>query len=119
TDRRPNTATVTHSTGPAVPDATVTATKLETNVDTKTSSPDAGAYRLPYLRLGRYKITVAKPGFRTAVQDNVTLMVAQTLTVDFKLEVGQVTETVTVAAESPLIETSSAETGRYVSKREF
>ncbi|MDQ6666355.1 MAG: hypothetical protein M3Z23_18410, partial [Acidobacteriota bacterium] len=59
------------------------------------------------------------PGFRTSVEENVTLRVAQTLTVDFKLELGQITDKVTVSGEAPLIETSSPEIGRYVSKREF
>ena len=47
------------------------------------------------------------------------MAVAQTLTIDFKLEVGQVSERVIVSSEPPLLETGSAEIGQYVTKREF
>ena len=66
-----------------------------------------------------YRLTVTKTGFRSAAVDNVALRVAQTLTVDFKLEVGQVSDSVSVSAEPPLIETGTAEIGRYVSEKEF
>ena len=110
---------ITDATGSVVPGATVTATNVETNVETQATSTDAGVYRLPYIPAGTYKISVSKPGFQTAVAENVILHVAQTLTVDFKLQVGAVSEQVTVSSEAPLLESSSAEVGRYVSKKEF
>ena len=111
--------TVTDASGAAVPNATVVAVQTETNVETKATSTASGIYRMPYLPLGTYRISVSAPGFRTAVAENITLRVAQNLTVDFKLEVGQITEQITVGAETPQLETSSAEIGRYVSKKEF
>ena len=51
---------------------------------------------MPYIPLGTYKISVSAPGFKTAVAENVQLRVGQTLTVNFKLELGQVTENITV-----------------------
>ena len=110
---------VTDASGAIVGDATVTATETATGVETRTKTTDAGVYRMPYLPEGQYRITATKAGFRTSVAENVTLLVAQTLTVDMKLEVGGVNETVEVAAQNPLVETSSSETGRYVTKREF
>ena len=74
---------------------------------------------MPSLPSGTYRITVTSPGFKSAVRDNVGLSVAQTLTVDFTLEVGNVTDQVTVSGEPPLIETGTAEIGSYVSKKEF
>jgi len=111
--------TVTDASGAVLPNATVTATEIATNAETKTSTTDAGVYRMPGLPSGLYRLTISVAGFRTSVEENVTLRVAQTLTVDFKLELGQVTERVNVSGEAPLIETSSPEIGRYVSKREF
>lgn len=111
--------TVTDASGAVVPQAMVVATEIATGVETRTTTTDAGIYRMPYLPLGDYRITVTKPGFRTSAVQNVTLRVAQTLTVDVKMELGAVNEVVNVASESPLVETSSSETGRYVSKREF
>src|SRR3982074_2681291 len=92
--------TVTDKSGAAVPRATVTAVQIETNVETKATTTDTGVYRMPYLPLGTYRFTASAPGFRTDVTDNVILRVAQTVTVDFRLEVGQVNEQVTVSADS-------------------
>jgi hypothetical protein len=97
----------------------VTARNIATNLEFKAVTTEAGVYRLPYLPAGSYKISVTATGFRTSIADNVDLAVAQTLTVDLKLELGQVTEQVTISSEPPLIETGTAEIGRYVTKREF
>ena len=111
--------TIVDTSGAVVPNATVRVTNIETNVDTTATTTDAGVFRLPYLPPGRYKFTVSAPGFKTAVRDNVNLSVAQTLTLDFTLEVGQVTDQVNVTGETPLLETGTAEIGSYVSEKEF
>ena len=110
---------VTDASGSVVPGAVVTATNIETNVEAQTPTTDAGVYRLPYLAPGTYKVSVSKPGFQGAARENVILRVAQTLTVDFTLQVGAVTEQVTVSSDPPLLETSTSEIGTYVSKKEF
>ena len=110
---------VTDQTGAIVPGAEIVAANRDTGVETKTFTTDAGVYRLSYLPPGNYRITVSLSGFKSIVADNVTLHVGQTLTIDFKLEVGQVSEQVTVTSEAPLIESSTAEVTRYVSKTEF
>src|SRR5215510_3114020 len=89
---------VTDSTGAVIPNAEVIATNKETNVETRATTTDAGVYRLPYLPIGLYKISVKATGFQTAIADGITLRVAQTLTVDIKLQAGQVSDTVTVSA---------------------
>ena len=99
--------TVMDASGAAVPGATVEAVETQTGVVTRAVTTDAGIYRIPYLPPGQYKITVTKPGFRSVANDNVTLRVAQTLTVDFKMEVGQVSESVQVTSDPPLIETGT------------
>jgi hypothetical protein len=110
---------VTDASGAAVPNAEVTALNIETNVETKATTTEAGVYRLPYLPSGPYKISVRASGFKTAEVTNLTLLVAQTLTVDFKLEPGQLSDTVTVTSDTPPLETSTSEIGRYVTKQEF
>lgn len=92
-----------------------TGTGIETNVQTT----QAGVYRMPYLNHGTYDFVVSAPGFKTAVRENVSLSVAQTLTVDFTLEVGNASEQVTVTSDAPLLETGTAEIGSYVTKKEF
>ncbi len=111
--------TVTDPTGSVVANATVTAINVATSVETASVTTNAGVYRMPYLQPGTYRISVSAPGFKTALRDNVILAVAQTLTVDFQLEVGAVTEQVTVSSEPPLLESSTSEIGQYVSKKEF
>ena len=112
--------TVTDPSGAVVVGAAVKATNIETGVETTTPTTEAGVYRLPYLPPGTYRLVrVRRPGFKGALRENVALQVAQTLTLDFKLEVGAAAEQVTVSAESPMLETGTAEIGSYVSKKEF
>src|SRR6478609_481715 len=110
---------VTDASGAAVVGASVKALNPSKGVEIGTVTTEAGVYRMPYLPPGTYRITVSSPGFRPAVRENVVLSVAQTLTVDFGLEVGNISDTITVSSESPLLETGTAEIGSYVSKKEF
>ena len=111
--------TVLDPAGAVVPGATVTATNVGTNTETKTTSTGAGSYTLPYMPAGTYTIQVTAPGFRTATAENLILRVAQTLTVNLTLEVGEITEKVTVSATAPLLESGTAEIGRYISTEEY
>ena len=111
--------TITDSTGAAIPGVTISVIETNTKVEIRAISTDSGIYRVPYLQPGLYKVTVSKTGFRSAATENITLRVAQTLTLDFKLEVGQVNDSVSISSEPPLIETGTAEIGRYVSEKEF
>src|SRR5215831_19808952 len=94
---------VTDQNGAVVANAEVLATNIETNIETKATTTDAGVYRLPYLPSGKYKITVKAQGFQTAVLNDVNLFVAQTLTVDITMTAGQVAEQMTVAGTAPLL----------------
>ncbi|MBI2687049.1 MAG: TonB-dependent receptor [Acidobacteria bacterium] len=107
------------SSGAAVAGAVVKILNPATGVELTTSSTDAGVYRMPSLSPGTYRITVSSPGFKSALRENVILAVAQTLTVDFRLEVGNISDQVTVSSEAPLLETGTAEIGSYVTKKEF
>ncbi|MGH9672557.1 MAG: carboxypeptidase regulatory-like domain-containing protein [Bryobacteraceae bacterium] len=111
--------TVIDPSGAVVAGATVKAVNTATNVETSVTTTDAGVYRMPYMPPGTYKISVAAPGFKTGLRENIILAVAQTLTVDFGLEVGTVTDTVTISSEPPLLETGTAEIGSYITKKEF
>jgi hypothetical protein len=109
--------TVTDSGGGVIVGATVVATNVETNVESKSTTTDAGVYVLPYLPNGTYRVRVTAAGFRPAEATDVALRAAQTLTLDFKLEVDAIQEVLTVSA--PVIETSTAEIGQYVTNKEF
>ncbi|MBN8731220.1 MAG: TonB-dependent receptor [Acidobacteria bacterium] len=105
--------------GAVVAGASVKILNPATGVELNATTTDAGVYRLPSLSPGTYRISVTAPGFKTAVRENVVLGVAQTLTVDFKLDVGNVTDSITVSSDPPLLETGTAEIGSYVTKKEF
>jgi hypothetical protein len=111
--------TVLDSSGAAVAGAQVKILNPATGVEFSTATTDAGVYRAPSMQPGTYRITITAPGFKAAVRQNVILAVAQTLTVDFNLEVGNVQESITVSTDPPLLETGTAEIGSYVSKKEF
>jgi hypothetical protein len=111
--------TVTDPGGAVVPGATVVATNVSTQVETNTTTTNTGTYTLPYLPAGTYTIRVTAPGFRTATAENVVLRVAQTQTVDVKLEVGAVTEQVVVSDKPELLESGTAEIGRYITTEEY
>ncbi|MGI8786054.1 MAG: TonB-dependent receptor domain-containing protein [Acidobacteriota bacterium] len=109
---------VKDATGAVVPGAEVVIVNKDTGVETKTLTTDSGVYRAPYLTPGKYKISVSLPGFKTAVADNVDLGVAQVLDVDLTLEVGEVSDTVTVSSETPLLEKGTSEIGINTTEKE-
>ena len=113
------TGTVQDGTGALVPGAEVVITNKASGVETKATTTSTGIYRAPYLEPGNYQVSAALKGFKTAVRDNVPVLLTQTVTLDFTLEVGEVTDTVTVSAEAPLLESSTAEIGINATEKEF
>jgi Carboxypeptidase regulatory-like domain len=111
--------TVLDAAGSVVPGAAVVVTNIETQVENKTTTTSAGAYTLPYLPQGTYTLRVTMAGFREATAENVILRAAQTLTVNINLEIGQITEKVTVSDTAPLLESGTAEMGHYINQEEF
>jgi hypothetical protein len=101
--------TVTDVSGAVVPNATVTATEMNTRVSSRTSSTAEGIYTIPYLPPGTYRIEVEMSGFNKFARENVALKVASSVRVDATLEPGSVSEVVEVKAGSPLLQTDRAE----------
>src|SRR5947209_6652016 len=111
--------TILDLTGAVVPGATVVAVNNATGVESKTTSTSAGAYTLPYLPAGTYTVRASAPNFKTSTAENVILRVAQDLTLNISLQVGTVSQQVTVSDQAPLIDTGTAEIGRYISVEEY
>jgi hypothetical protein len=97
------TGTVMDQSGAAVAGASVTAVCPETNQTRSVTSGSAGEYQLSDMAICVYKVSVSSQGFKTTVR-NVTVNVAQQTKADFRVEVGERTETITVEAASPLVE---------------
>src|SRR5437016_5873241 len=97
--------TVQDTTGAVVKDATITAKNIGTGETRSAKSSDAGFYRIVELPPGKYTVTVSVKGFKTATRaaEVAISLVTQS---DFKLQPGQVTETVEVSDATPLVETS-------------
>src|SRR5256886_15722546 len=81
-------------------DATVTLQNKATNSQVTQRTNGAGQYTFPSVAPGNYRITVKKVGFRTANVESLTVEVSKSYSVDIKLEIGQVSETVTVTTEA-------------------
>jgi hypothetical protein len=108
---------ITDSSGSAVPGATVVATEVETNVGRSAITNDAGYYIFTSLLNGRYTVSAEIQGFKKTVRENVKVDVNTTVRVDLALEVGAVTEAVTVSAETPVLQTDRTDTGRILESK--
>ena len=108
---------VTDASGAVLPGVTVEATSTATNaVRTAVTGAD-GLYTLPLLQPGLYDVKASLSGFRVALQVGVRVTVTETSRVAFQMEVGQVSETVTVVAQANLIETANATRGIVIDQQ--
>ncbi len=94
--------------GAAVPGATVTATNTGTQLTRTTTTDESGQYSLPLLPVGNYTIDISLPGFKSYSQSGIVLEVGRNARVDATIELGAVTETVSVVADATLVETSTS-----------
>ncbi len=105
---------VTDTQQAVVPGATITVISDETNVKQHTSTNGSGEWKMPFLNPGPYSITVSRGGFRTAERRGIVLQTADIKQIDITLEIGASTETITVTAETELIDTTSATSGTVI-----
>jgi hypothetical protein len=105
------TGTVTDTSGAVVPGVTVTATNVDTGVVTSALTNNDGIYSVLNLFPGRYAVSFKKNGFKTVNQPSITLESTQVAELNAKLEIGTVAESVTVSAESPVLDKETATIG--------
>src|SRR4051794_33217446 len=108
---------VTDSSGGGVPGATVTALETQTNISRTAVTNESGNYIFSSLRNGTYTVEVELQGFKKMVRPNVKVEVNTTVRVELKLEVGGINETLTVSAETPLLQTDRTDTGRILESK--
>jgi hypothetical protein len=111
--------TVKDEQGAVVPGASVKATNADTGFSRVATTASDGAYRIEYLPIGKYDVQVDMAGFKKFVQQNVVLAVDQAQALNVMLAVGASSETVTVSATPPLVETTTATLGRTVQPAEI
>jgi hypothetical protein len=106
--------TVTDTTGAIVPGAKVTVVNVGTSFVHEGVTNTAGAYYVPNLSSGNYRLTIEAQGFKSYVQSGITLRINEQPRIDVVLEIGAVTESIEVAATPPLLETETAGSGQIL-----
>src|SRR5208283_827846 len=105
---------VRDSSGAIVTGAHVTIADVDRGTTLKLTTNNDGEYVASPLRIGRYTVTVERPGFKKAVAGPVQVNVQDRVGVDMKLEPGAVSETVEVTSQKPQLETETSELGQLV-----
>jgi hypothetical protein len=113
------TGTVLDSTGSSVPGANVVIKNSGTGAERATTTDTAGRFVQEALPVGQYEVTITANGFKKAVRSGLQLNVADRLAVDFRLELGQITETVAVTAEAPLVKTETGDLSYLVTEKQI
>src|SRR5438874_2448573 len=103
---------VVDSTGAVVNGAKVTITEMKTGVGRGTTTNASGNYELPDLPPGVYEVVIEHPGFKKEMRRNVEVAVNSTVRVNLRLDLGEVSETVAVTGDLPLLQTDRADVGR-------
>ncbi|HEV2388746.1 MAG TPA: TonB-dependent receptor [Candidatus Acidoferrales bacterium] len=103
--------------GAVIPEARVTARNEATGEERKARSDSTGAYAMPLVPPGLYRVQVAAKGFRTALFESVRVTVTETATVDAHLTIGPAGQSVTVSGANPLVQSDGPQLGRVVDSR--
>lgn len=111
------TGIITDSQGASVPGAEVAATNVGTNLSYKGTSSQDGTYVVAALPVGRYALTVTAAGFKTFRRTDIQLEVSQRLGLNVTLELGALTETITVEGEVSRVRTEESALGTVVERR--
>jgi hypothetical protein len=109
--------TVADSSGAAISDAQVTLTNIGTAEKRVQQTGSDGLYSFVNLLPGRYRIDAEKTGFKHTSQSEVVVQVQQTSSINLTMQVGDVTQTVEVTSETPLLQSDSASLGQVIDER--
>ena len=113
------TGTVTDNSGAVIPNVKLTIRNIATGAQYETVTNENGQYNEANLPIGEYVIVFESPNFKRVERKGVDLGVTQVLRVDATLEVGSVTESVSVTAETPRLQTDSPEVGTSLSNKQL
>ena len=109
---------VEDATGAAVGGATVTVKSLETRATRAVTTDETGDFRVLSLPVGLQEVRAEKAGFKSTVRTGINLAVGQEAVVNVRLDVGELTQEVTVSADVPLIDTTTASVSGLVGERQ-
>ena len=103
--------------GAAVPGSSVLVVNAETGLRQSIKTNDTGYYEANLLMPGSYEVITEKEGFKKLVRRGITLPVSSRLEIDLPLQVGGTSETISVTAEAPLLETNAVSSGRVIDNK--
>jgi len=113
------TGTVTDPGGAVLPNALVNIKNIETDLERTFTTDDHGDFIFPLLPTGPYRIEAILTGFRTGVAENIFLSVDDRLRVDLVLQIGEVSERLTVTANTPLVQSEAASVGVVIDNQKI
>lgn len=111
------TGVVTDPSGAAISGAKITAKDLDRGTVFPTTTDSGGLYNLTRLPVGNYEVRVENPGFQTAIESKITLVLNQVAKIDFSLKVGNASQVVDVTSAAPVLQTETTEVGTVLDAR--
>ncbi len=108
------TGTVTDPSGAVVPGAKVSATNQGTKLEYTAQSSEQGIYTIPFLPIGNYVVSLEATGFKKLISNEIKLEVNQTARVDLQLEIGELTQQITVEGVAPILQTEAPTVGQVI-----
>lgn len=111
--------TVQDSSGAVVPGAQLTISHTDTGNSRSVTADAQGRYLAPNLTLGGYTVQATSQGFQSEVRQGIRLTVGQNAVINFSLAPGAVTESVTIIAEAPIVDTTSSAVGNLVNREQI
>ena len=109
---------VDDASGAAIRGATITVTSVETGATRSAVTGDDGNYRLLQLPIGAQEVKAAKAGFKSEIRSGINLQVGQEAVVNFKLDVGEFVQSVTVTEDAPVVNTTTSQDSGVVGERQ-
>jgi hypothetical protein len=106
--------TVNDPSGAALPGVSVTARNADTGFTRTVTTNETGAYRLEFLPIGSYSVEAALSGFKSEVRSGIVLAVNDSVRIDLTLQIGAISDTVTVTQDAPLVNTVTADVSKTV-----
>ena len=111
------TGRISDTSGGRLPGVTVTAINTATNVTSTATTNAEGDFTIPFLNPGTYRLTAELSGFKKLVREGLDVRIGDRLGVDLTMDVGRMEETVSVTAESPLLQTTTGSTGQVIDEK--
>ncbi len=109
------TGTVSDPNGAAVPNVKVLAVNQGTKIEYSASTSGAGVYTIPFLPVGKYVITIEATGFKKLVSNEIKLEVNQIARIDLTMQIGELSQTVTITDVAPVLQTENVTVSQVIS----